>query len=122
SAGWRWRCARNFATERAAHRNAPPFETHDIALLRRAGIPLAVIAEIGSRRRIVGLVSLHAVRHGIIAGRGCLSDRAVVVISVRVIVVVRAVGIGICRADAGTDRDARPEAAATVVIMAIAAV
>ena len=77
-----WRCAPDPQTKRAAHRNAPPFELTTIVLLRRAGMPLAVIAEIGARRRIVGFVPLHAVRDGIIAGRRRRGDGAVVVISV----------------------------------------
>ena len=84
---------------------------------------LAVISEIGSRRLIVGPVPLHAIRHGIIVGRGRRGDRrAVVIIAVRVVGVVGATVIAVARpdADAGADRDARPEAAATVTITAAA--
>ena len=83
-------------------------------------MPLAIIAEIGSRRRIVGPVSPRAVRHGLIVARGRCGDGAVVIISIRVIVVWAVVVIAIGRPDADSDRNARPEAAAAVV-MAIAA-
>src|SRR4051794_17413057 len=94
-----------------------------IALLRRAGVTQPVIAEIGSRRRIVGPIPLRAVRHRIIiANRGARGDRAVVIIAVRVVGVVGAAVIAVARpdADASADRDARPEAAATVTITAAA--
>src|SRR4051812_41459737 len=94
-----------------------------IALLRRAGVTQPVIAEIGSRRRIVGPIPLRAVRHRIIiANRGARGDRAVVIIAVRVVGVIGAAVIAVARpdADASADRNARPEAAATVTITATA--
>src|SRR6185503_6188265 len=64
-------------------------------------------------------------RDGIIAGRGRRSDhRAVVIISIRVVVIGGAAVIAVGRpdADACAYRDTRPEAAATVaMMMAIAA-
>jgi len=86
-------------------------------------MPLAVIAKIGTRRGIVGFVPLHAVRHGIIAGRRCCGNRAVVIISVRVVIVVGAVVvIAVGRPQADTDSYARPEAAAMTVVPIAAAV
>jgi hypothetical protein len=118
--GWRWRCARNFGNEKGGAPKCAALQTHDIVLLRRAGVPLAVIAEIRSRRRIVGFVSLHAVRHGIVAGRGRRGDNGVVVV-IGIVVIVGVVVIAIGRPDASTDREARPEAAVTMTVMMMTA-
>ena len=73
---------RNSATKKGGALNAPPFELTRSCYCR-AGMPPAVIAEIGSRRRIVGTEALRAIRHGIVVGRRRHRDRAVIVISVR---------------------------------------
>jgi hypothetical protein len=98
------------ATECAAVR------THEIVLLRRAGVPLAVIAQIRSRCRIVGFVPPHAIRHGIIADRGRCCDNGLVVI-IGVVVIVRVAVVAIGGPDASTDREARPEAVTVVTMM-----
>src|ERR1700692_474419 len=48
---------------------APGAPSSDIKRLR-AGVPVAVIAHIGARLRIVGAVGLHAIRHVVAAARG----------------------------------------------------
>src|ERR1700731_3766304 len=54
----------------------------------RAGVSIAVIAEISPRRRIVGTIGLHAIRHGIVAG-GSRGHRNGAIIVVLVVVVAR---------------------------------
>ena len=81
----------------------------------RAGVPLTVVAEIGARRRIVGLVSLHAVSDRIVARRRRDRDRSVIVIAVIVVAIARPV-IAIARrgqraADHRTGNRAGDEAA-----------
>src|SRR6202042_1759794 len=61
------------------------------ALMRersRAGMPIAVIAHIGSRARIVGTVGLHAIGGGVVAavGRRCTRPRAAAIIIILVII------------------------------------
>ena len=69
--------------------------THDIVLLRRAGVTLAVIAEIRSRCRVIGFVPAHAVGDGIITDRRRRGDhRIVVIIGVVVIVVIAVIAVG----------------------------
>src|SRR5438552_15751131 len=105
----------------------PRPSTHRYRLRLRAGVPQAVIAEIGSRRRIVGLVGLHAVGDGIVAdrSRGHRNNGAIIV--VRVIVVVRPVVarpaiIGVARRERaaahGTGNRAGEEAAAAAITVA----
>jgi hypothetical protein len=53
---------------------------HELLMSLRAGVPVAVIAEIGSRLRIVGTVGLHAVGDRIVAaGRRGNRNRAVII-------------------------------------------
>src|SRR5450759_878187 len=85
-------------------------------------MPVAVIAEIGPRPRIVGAVGLHAVSHGVIAdGRQRHGHRAVIVILVVVIarrVIARSAIVALRRdraADQGAGHRAGDEAAATTV-------
>src|SRR4029079_7622226 len=85
--------------------NALPHEVVPV----RAGVPLPVVAEIGSRRGIVGFVPLHAIRLGIVAGRrGLRSNHALVVISVVVVIgaaaVIAVAVIAVAGPDAGADR------------------
>src|SRR6266446_8102981 len=84
----------------------------------RAGVPIAVIAEIGSRLGIVGTVRLCAVGNGIVAaGRSIHRNSAIVIILV--VVIARSVIAVALRsegsADDTTDYGARPEAATSVV-------
>src|SRR5580692_1484755 len=100
----------------------------------RAGMPQAVIAEIGPRRRIVGTKPLHAIGDTVAAtghhGNGTVIGVAIVVIRVVVALIIVArsaivsVGVGGERAtDHGAcDRRARPEAAAVMTIAAAATV
>src|SRR4051812_27042211 len=93
----------------------------------RAGMPVAVVAEIRSGVRIVGTVALHAVRNGIVAdgSRGHFG-RAVVIIPVVVITrgvagiaVIAAAACGDRAADHGACHGARDEAATAAAAMAI---
>src|SRR6266576_1363925 len=103
--------------------------TYRYRLRLRAGVPQAVKAEVGSRRRIVGLVGLHAVGNGIVAnrGRGHRHHRGIVVvvgIIVAVAVVIRRaiiVARGERTADHGTGHRAGEEPA-TAVAITVAAV
>jgi hypothetical protein len=97
-----------------------PSKFSGVLLLRRAGMTLPVITEIRSRGRIVGLVPLRAIGHGIIAGRGRFGDYGVVVI-IGVIVIIGAAVVAIGRPDACADREAWPEAAVTMAMMEVTA-
>ena len=79
----------------------------------RAGMPSAVITEIGSRPRIVGFVLLHAVRD-VISGRRRCCYHAVVVISV--VVIIWAAVIAVSRPETDADGNTRPEAVAVMTI------
>src|SRR5258705_8517328 len=88
----------------------------------RAGVPLAVVAEIRSRRRIVGSIGLGA-RGSVAAFRGHRDHGAIVVIAVVVIAVVviagivvaRAAVIGVAAANRGADGYTWPETATPAV-------
>src|SRR3954468_14069903 len=88
----------------------------------RAGMPVAVIAEIGSRSRIVGTIGLHAVSHRIVAGGSSLHDRTVVIVLIVVVAGLTVIAIalrGDRAADQGAGHCARYEAAATAMMMTI---
>src|SRR5690242_18284975 len=92
SAASRWHCGRN--RKRATHRSAPLLRWPDRADGLRAGVPLAVIAKIGSRSRVVGLVALRAIGRIIAATGNRCDGGAVVVVAVVVIVGVAVVVVG----------------------------
>src|SRR5580693_7044019 len=118
---------------RATRANAPPSDSKRYQLRLRAGVPQAVIAEIGAGGRIVGTIALRAVA-GVAADRaGNNRNRtvigvAVVVVGVvvaRPVIIVRSavVGVGVGSehaADHGTCDRARKEAASTMVKVATA--
>src|SRR5882757_5853159 len=55
-------------------------------MMLRAGMPVAVIAEIGARVRIVGTIALHAIADGIVAsGRRSHRHRTIVIRSVIIV-------------------------------------
>src|SRR6266550_5697357 len=97
----------------------------------RAGVPQAVVAEIGSRRRIVGLVGLHAVGVGILANRcrNCrYNGRIIVVVGIIVaigVVVIAGPAIGVARgeraADHGAGNRAGEEPAVAITVAAVPA-
>src|SRR3954451_6756292 len=96
--------------KRAAHRNAPLFN-HVLYKLLRAGMPQAVIAEIGSRPHVVGAVSLPAIADVIAARRRLDSDRAVINIAVVIVtiagrVVARTISVAL-RGQRATDHSSR---------------
>src|SRR5664279_3930430 len=81
-------------------------------------MPVAVIAHIRARPRIIGAVGLHAVRHRIVAGRR-YRDRAIVLILVVVIagrVIAGSVAADQRATDQGTGNRAGDEAAAAATI------
>src|SRR4029077_12634750 len=81
----RWPCGHN---RKAAHRSAPLSRWPDSADGLRAGVPLAVIAKIGSRGRVVGPVALRAIARVIAATAGNYGDAATVIIVAAVVVVI----------------------------------
>src|SRR5512140_1449710 len=102
---------------------APPLASTGDGRLR-AGVPVAVIAEIGARPGIVGTVGLHAVGHRIVAA-GRHRNRGVVVVVISRRVVARAAIIAVrprcdratddCTGDRAGDEAAAVPAAATAV-------
>src|SRR3954451_13811584 len=124
SAASRWRCAH----EKSGAPECAALQIHVVKSALRTGGPQAVIAEIGSRARIVGPVGLPAV--GIVATAGSHRHHAVVGIAVVVIggrgrVVTGPAVIplrGNRAADNGTCDDSRTVAAATAVIGTTAAI
>ena len=100
----------------------------------RAGMPLAVITEIGSRGRIIRFVSLRTVS-GIVAAGSCLNGhRAIVVIAAAVVIVARrivtrtAIITVALRGEGATDHSAgygardEPAATAMTIITATAGI
>src|SRR5258707_13970229 len=95
----------------------------------RAGMPQAVIAEIGAGRRIVGLVALCAIGRRIAAAVGHYGDgRALVIVVVVgivggiVVIAAAVIGVGAEPADRSTRRDAGPEAATAMAPAAAATI
>src|SRR4051812_15685371 len=97
----------------------------------RAGVPLAIVAQIGSRRRVVRAILLCAISHIVAPGGGRSRRNNGIIIRVRVVVVavVRPIAIAIARPviarrerapDHGTGNRAGEEpAAATAMIAAV---
>src|SRR5258708_33229118 len=92
----------------------------------RAGVPQPIVAQIGSRRGIVGTISLHAVGDRVITPRRRSGRNNGAIVGVLVIIIARPVisrpaiiGIAVCRqrtADHRTGHHAGDEAAVAVVI------
>src|SRR5258708_3917855 len=93
----------------------------------RAGVPQPIVAQIGSRRGIVGTISLHAVGDRVITPRRRSGRNNGAIVGVLVIIIARPVisrpaviGIAVCRqrtADHRTGHHAGDEAAVAVVVV-----
>src|SRR5260370_8854829 len=88
----------------------------------RAGVPQPIVAQIGSRRGIVGTISLHAVGDRVITPRRRSGRNNGAIVGVLVIIIARPVisrpaiiGIAVCR-QRTADHHAGDEAAVAVVI------